>query len=55
MEVDGLFSKPVENKDERNQLLQIIHKHAEYIDYPNNINLKNKIADHIIAENGYCF
>ena len=44
-----------ENKDERNQLLQIVHKHLEYVNYPNSITLKNKIADHLITENCYCF
>jgi len=44
-----------ENKNERNQLLQIVHKHLEYVDYPNSISLKNKIADHLITENCYCF
>jgi alkylation response protein AidB-like acyl-CoA dehydrogenase len=44
-----------ENKNERNQLLQIVNKHLEYVDYPNSISLKNKIADHLITENCYCF
>lgn len=44
-----------ENKEERNQLFAVVQKHGEYIDYPDSIHLKNKIADHLIQENSYCF
>jgi hypothetical protein len=33
----------------------VVQKHGEYIDYPDSIHLKNKIADHLIEENSYCF
>jgi hypothetical protein len=63
-EAQGLISKRLkevifhlthDNKGERNQLLEVVQKHAEYIDYPDSISLKNKIADHLITENNYCF
>jgi alkylation response protein AidB-like acyl-CoA dehydrogenase len=44
-----------ENKEERDQLFAVVQKHGEYIDYPDSIHLKNKIADHLIEENSYCF
>lgn len=44
-----------ENKEERDQLFAVVQKHGEYFDYPDSIHLKNKIADHLIEENSYCF
>jgi alkylation response protein AidB-like acyl-CoA dehydrogenase len=44
-----------ENKEERDQLFAVVQKDGEYIDYPDSIHLKNKIADHLIEENSYCF
>ena len=44
-----------DNKDERNQLLDVLQKHGEYIDHPDSFELRTKIADHLIKENKYCF
>ena len=44
-----------DNKEERNQLLDVLQKHGEYVDHPNNFELRTKIADHLIKENKYCF
>jgi len=44
-----------DNKDERNQLLEVLQKHGEYIDHPDSFGLRTKIADHLIKENKYCF
>lgn len=45
----------IDKKEERDQLLKVIHKHSEYVNYPDSIGLKNKIADNLIRENKYCF
>tara|TARA_B100001057_G_scaffold69606_3_gene63410 strand:- start:1707 stop:3512 length:1806 start_codon:yes stop_codon:yes gene_type:complete len=45
----------IDKKAERDQLLKVIHKHSEYVNYPDSIGLKNKIADNLIQENKYCF
>ena len=50
-----IFHLTDDNKTERNQLLEVLQKHGEYIDYPDNISLKTKIADHLIQEKKYCF
>ena len=50
-----IFHLTDDNKTERNQLLGVLQKHGEYIDYPDNISLKTKIADHLIQEKKYCF
>lgn len=44
-----------DNKDERNQLLDVLQKHGGYIDHPDSFELRTKIADHLIKENKYCF
>ena len=44
-----------DNLTERNQLLQVLQKHGEYVDYPDGIALKIKIADQLINEKKYCF
>jgi alkylation response protein AidB-like acyl-CoA dehydrogenase len=44
-----------DNITERNQLLQVLQKHGEYVDYPDGIALKIKIADQLINEKKYCF
>ena len=44
-----------DNKDERNQLLEVLQKHGEYIDHPDSFELRTKIADHLIKENKYYF
>jgi len=44
-----------DNKDERNQLLEVLQKHGEYINHPDSFELRTKIADHLIKENKYCF
>ena len=44
-----------DNKDERNQLLDVLQKHGGYIDHPDSFELRTKIADHLIEENKYCF
>jgi hypothetical protein len=49
-----IFHLTHENKEERDQLLDVVHKHAEYIEYPDSIRLKNQIADKLIQENKYC-
>ena len=63
-EAQGLIAKRIkevilhltgDNKDERNQLLDVLQKHGEYIDHPDSFELKTKIADHLIKENKYCF
>jgi len=63
-EAQGLISKRIkevilhltgDNKDERNQLLEVLQKHGEYIDHPDSFGLRTKIADHLIKENKYCF
>ena len=63
-EAQGLIAKRIkevilhltgDNKDERNQLLEVLQKHGEYIDHPDSFGLKTKIADHLIKENKYCF
>jgi alkylation response protein AidB-like acyl-CoA dehydrogenase len=41
------------NKTERNQLLDAVNRHAEYIEYPDIFTLKTKIADRFIKENLY--
>lgn len=45
----------IDKKEERDQLLKVIHKHSEYVNFPDSIGLKNKIADNLIRENKYCF
>ena len=50
-----IFHLTVKNKKERDQLLKAVNTHGEYINYPDSIALKNKIADHLIKENSYCF
>ena len=63
-EAQGLIAKRIkevilhltgDNKDERNQLLEVLQKHGEYIDHPDSFGLRTKIADHLIKENKYCF
>jgi hypothetical protein len=63
-EAQGLITKRIkevilhltgDNKDERNQLLEVLQKHGEYIDHPDSFGLRTKIADHLIKENKYCF
>jgi hypothetical protein len=63
-EAQGLIAKRIkevilhltgDNKDERNQLLEVLQKHGEYIDHPDSFGLRIKIADHLIKENKYCF
>ncbi len=63
-EAQGLIAKRIKevilhltggNKDERNQLLEVLQKHGEYIDHPDSFGLRTKIADHLIKENKYCF
>ena len=63
-EAQGLIAKRIkevilhltgDNKDERNQLLEVLQKHGEYIDHPDSFELRTKIADHLIKENKYCF
>jgi len=63
-EAQGLITKRIkevilhltaDNKDERNQLLDVLQKHGEYIDHPDSYELRTKIADHLIKENKYCF
>ena len=41
------------NKTERNQLLDAVNRHAEYIEYPDIFSLRTKIADRFIKENLY--
>jgi hypothetical protein len=45
----------IDKKEERDQLLKVIHKHSDYVNYPDSIGLKNKIADNLIREKKYCF
>jgi alkylation response protein AidB-like acyl-CoA dehydrogenase len=63
-EAQGLIAKRIkqvilhltdDNKDERNQLLEVLQKHGEYIDHPDSFGLRTKIADHLIKENKYYF
>ena len=63
-EAQGLIAKRIkevilhltsDNKDERNQLLEVLQKHGEYIDHPDSFGLRTKIANHLIKENKYCF
>ena len=63
-EAQGLITKRIkevilhltgDNKDERNQLLEVLQKHGEYIDHPDSFGLRTKIADHLIKEKKYCF
>ena len=63
-EAQGLIAKRIkevilhltgDNKDERNQLLEVLQKHGEYIDHPDSFGLRTKIADYLIKENKYCF
>ena len=50
-----IFHLSSQNKSERSQLLDVLQKHGNYIDFPDNFSLRTKIADHLIAENDYCF
>ena len=63
-EAQGLITKRIkevilhltaDNKDERNQLIDVLQKHGEYVDHPDSFELRIKIADHLIKENKYCF
>lgn len=63
-EAQGLIAKRIkqvilhltdDNEDERNQLLEVLQKHGEYIDHPDSFGLRTKIADHLIKENKYYF
>ena len=63
-EAQGLIAKRIkevilhltgDNKDERNQLLEVLQKHGENIDHPDSFGLRTKIADYLIKENKYCF
>ena len=63
-EAQGLIAKRIkevilhltgDKKDERNQLLEVLQKHGEYIDHPDSFGLRTKIADYLIKENKYCF
>ena len=63
-EAQGLIAKRIkqvilhltdDNKDGRNQLLEVLQKHGEYIDHPDSFGLRTKIADHLIKENKYYF
>jgi len=63
-EAQGLITKRIkevilhltaDNNDERNQLLDVLQKHGEYIDHPDSFELRTKIADHLIKENKYYF
>ena len=40
---------------ERIQLLNVLHKKLNYIQWPNVMHLKTIIADQLIQENRYCF
>lgn len=63
-EAQGLITKRIkevilhltaDNKEERSQLLDVLQKHGEYIVHPDSIELRTKIADHLIKEKKYCF
>ena len=43
-----------EGQDQTN-LLKSIHRLCRYKNFPDIIGLKNRIADKVITENGYCF
>lgn len=41
--------------DEQKALLMGLKRYTKYFEYPNVIELRNKVADKIAEENGYCF
>ncbi|MEK9613901.1 MAG: acyl-CoA dehydrogenase family protein [Flavobacteriaceae bacterium] len=43
----------ISTDSEQNQLLKALRTHCDYTEYPNIIDLKNKIADSLIKENTY--